>query len=214
MTAPDVEFFWDPICPWAWITSQWVREVADQRDLDVDWRFIALRIVNEDKDYNGAFADHAVGHDIGLALLRVAAAVRATEGRQAMGPLYLRFGSDIHVHQRRAELAAELDSGLSGYLGSAGVAEQHRAAATDPSWDEVLRIDTDAALSRTGRDVGTPIITFNAGAGPRSFFGPVLNRVPRGEEAVVLWDAVWAVAGVDGFAELKRSLRGGPQVAS
>ena len=215
MSDADIEFFWDPICPWAWITSRWVVEVAAIRDLRVDWRFIALRIVNDDKDYDGDFAGHAVGHDIGLKLLRVAAAVRAgPDGRDRMGPLYTTFGTDIHVHSRRAELAAELDVGLPDYLRSVGIEPDIIAAANDPAWDDVLRHDTEQALARTGPDVGTPIITFHHEGVSPSFFGPVLNRVPRGDEALTLWDAIWTVAGVDGFAELKRSLRGGPDVAS
>lgn len=211
----DVEFFWDPICPWAWITSRWVAEVAAQRALRVDWRFIALRIVNEDRDYQGDFAGHAIGHDIGLRMLRVAAAIRAEPGgRDRMGDLYTRFGSDLHVAGRREELAAQLDDWLRPYLTEVGIGSAQANAAGDPAWDDVLRLDTDEALSRTGRDVGTPIITFHQGGLSPSFFGPVLNRVPRGAEAVALWDAIWTVAGVDGFAELKRSLRGGPDTRS
>ena len=109
----DVEFFWDPVCPWAWLTSRWVVEVAGQRDLRVDWRFISLRLLNADKDYERDFAPgYVAGHTSGLKLLRVAAAVRAGEGRDAMGDLYTRFGGDIHVRRRRKELTDHWQAGF------------------------------------------------------------------------------------------------------
>ena len=97
----DVDFFFDPVCPWAWITSRWVVEVASQRHLDVDWRFIALRIVNEDKDYEKDFSKgYVAAHGTGLKLLRVCAAVRAEEGPGPIGGLYTRFGTDLHVEDK------------------------------------------------------------------------------------------------------------------
>ena len=215
MSAPfDVEFFWDPVCPWAWLTSRWVEEVAGQRDLRVDWRFISLRLLNTAKDYEADFpAGYVAVHTTGLKLLRVAAAVRAKEGPEPMGALYTTFGGDIHVRGRRQELADHWEEGFPDYLRSVGVAEEYIGAANDESWDEVLQAETDEALRRTGRDVGTPIITFAPGGEPRSFFGPVISRVPRGAEALRLWDAVWEVASFPGLAELKRSLREKPQLA-
>lgn len=214
MTKPDVEFFWDPVCPWAWLTSRWVEEVARQRDLTVDWRFICLRLLNADKDYEKDFPEgYIAGHGTGLKLLRVAAAIREAEGRERMGELYTRFGGDIHVHRRRKELVENYEAGFPDYLRSAGIDEQYIAAANDERWDAVLQAETDEALSRTGKDVGTPIISFNRGDGTYSFFGPVISRVPRGEEATRLWDAVWEVATFPGLSELKRSLREKPQLA-
>jgi hypothetical protein len=214
MTKTDVEFFWDPVCPWAWLTSRWVEEVARQRDLTVDWRFISLRLVNADKDYERDFPEgYIAGHGTGQKLLRVAAAIREAEGRDRMGELYTQFGGDIHVRRRRKEMVENYEAGFPDYLRSVGIDERYIAAANDERWDEVLRAETDEALSRTGKDVGTPIITFNRGDGSYSFFGPVISRVPRGEEATRLWDAVWEVATFPGLAELKRSLREKPQLA-
>jgi 2-hydroxychromene-2-carboxylate isomerase len=210
-TAAAVDFFWDPICPWAWITSRWVHEVAGQRALDVDWRFIALRIVNEDRDYEREFpARYAERHGLGLRLLRVAAAARDVHGRDAVGPLYTAFGTRIHVDRDIDGLAGtdaiiEILRGLDLDPGSA-------TAADDEAWDEVVRADTATALERAGRDVGTPVITFAPPDGP-SFFGPVISRIPRGPEAVELWDSVERLAHFPGFAELKRSLRERPQVS-
>jgi hypothetical protein len=209
----DVEFFWDPVCPWAWLTSRWVEEVAAQRDLRVDWRFISLRLLNGDKDYEKDFAPgYVASHTTGLKLLRVAAAIRAAEGPAPMGALYTRFGGDLHVRGRRHELIDHWEEGFPAYLRSAGVAEEYVAAANDERFDEVVAADTDEALARTGKDVGTPIITFHAGPTATSFFGPVISRVPRGDEALRLWDAVWELASFPGLAELKRSLRERPQL--
>jgi hypothetical protein len=213
-TNADVEFFWDPVCPWAWLTSRWVEEVARQRDLTVDWRFICLRLLNSHKDYEKDFpAGYIAGHGTGQKLLRVAAAIREAEGRDRMGTLYTQFGGDIHVRHRRSEMVDNYDAGFPDYLRSVGIEEQYIAAANDERWDEVLQAETDEALSRTGKDVGTPIISFKRGDGTYSFFGPVISRVPRGEEATRLWDAVWEVATFPGLAELKRSLREKPQLA-
>jgi 2-hydroxychromene-2-carboxylate isomerase len=207
----DLDFFWDPVCPWAWITSRWVEEVAQQRQLDVDWRFICLRIVNEDKDYATDFPPGYVeGHGSGQKLLRVAAAVREAKGRQAMGDLYTQFGRALHVDRRRNEIVDHYEAGFPEFLRGCGLSDELVEAANDSRWDDVLRAETTEALARTGRDVGTPIMTFDPPDGP-SFFGPVLSRVPRGTEALEIWDAVHRLALTPGMAELKRSLREKPQ---
>lgn len=214
LDRPDVEFFWDPVCPWAWLTSRWVAEVARLRELDVDWRFISLRLLNKDKDYEKDFPDgYIAGHGSGQKLLRVAAAVRAAEGRGRMGELYTQFGGDIHVRHRRHDIVDHFEAGFPDYLRSVGIDQRYLDAANDEAWDEVLQAETDEALSRTGKDVGTPIISFWRDGELYSFFGPVISRVPRGDEALRLWDAIWEVATFPGMAELKRSLRERPQLA-
>jgi hypothetical protein len=196
------------------MTSRWVAEVASLRDLTVDWRFISLRLVNAHKDYEKDFPPRYVaGHGSGLKLLRVAASVRAAEGRERVGALYTQIGGDLHVRRRREEIVDHFEAGFPEYLRSIGLAERHVAAANDESWDAELQAETDEALSRTGRDVGTPIVSFTLDGTMSSFFGPVISRVPRGDEALRLWDAVWQVATFPGFAELKRSLREPPQLA-
>ena len=177
----DVEFFWDPVCPWAWLTSRWVAEVAAQRDLSVDWRFICLRLVNAAKDYERDFpAGYIAGHGSGQKLLRVAAAVRDAEGRDPIGDLYTQFGGDIHVRGRREDIVGVYEAGFPDYLRSVGVADAYVGAANDERWDAVLQAETDEALSRTGNDVGTPIISFRRDGKMHSFFGPVISSVPRG----------------------------------
>ena len=214
MTDADVEFFWDPVCPWAWLTSRWVVEVARQRELTVDWRFICLRLVNADKSYDTDFpAGYTAVHGTGQKLLRVAAAVRESAGREPIGDLYTTFGGDIHVRGRRQELVDHYEEGFPDYLRSIGLSDDIAAAANDERWDTVLQAETDEALSRTGKDLGTPIISFTRDGVTSSFFGPVISRVPRGEEALRLFDAVWEVATFPGLSELKRSLRERPQLA-
>jgi hypothetical protein len=209
----DVEFFWDPVCPWAWLTSRWVGEVASQRNLTVDWRFISLRLLNKAKDYENDFpAGYPAVHGSGQKLLRVAAAIRETGDRDRMGTLYTQFGGDLHVRGRRSEIVDNFDAGFPEYLRSVGVEEKFIGAANDESLDAILQAETDEALTRTGKDVGTPIISFNRDGQMYSFFGPVISRVPRGEEALRLWDAVWEVATFPGLAELKRTLRERPQL--
>ena len=201
----DVEFFFDPVCPWAWITSRWIEEVRRQRALDVEWRFIGLRIINEHRDYDGDFARHLDVHTQGLRLLRVAAALRAEAGPAAMGPYYSAVGGLIHVDGRRAEL--DDPAFLASLLTDLGADPSLAEAAGDTTWDDGIRVDGDEALGRTGRDLGTPIITMGPPDGP-SFFGPVISRVPRGDEAVELWESVERLARFPGFSELKRAVRG------
>lgn len=215
LVAADVEFFWDPMCPWAWITSRWVAKVTQQRDLSIDWRFICLRLLNEHRDYEKDFPrGYVEGHGSGLKLLRVAAAIRAAEGPERMAELYTQWGGDIHVRRRRKELTEHYEAGFPDYLRSSGVEDKYLDAANDDSWDDELRAERDEALSRTGKEVGTPIITFTRGGVSQSFFGPVISEVPSDERAGALWDAVWELATFAGFAELKRSLRDTPQLAT
>jgi hypothetical protein len=213
--AYDVEFFFDPVCPWAWLTSRWVCEVASLRDLKVDWRFISLRLLNSHRDYAKDFPPgYPEGHGSGLKLLRVAAAIRATGDRDRMAALYTQFGGDIHVRGRRLEMVDNFEIGFPEYLRAVGIEEEFVGAANDTKWDEILQAETDEALSRTGKDVGTPIISFTRNGKTYSFFGPVISRVPKGEDALRLWDAMWELATFEGLAELKRTLRERPQLAT
>jgi len=200
---PRVEFFFDPVCPWAWITSRWVEEVRRQRPLDVTWRFIGLRIINEHRDYDHDFPSFYLDlHTTGLRLLRVAAALRETAGPDAIGPYYSAIGGILHVDR------GQVDPGT--VLAELGHDPALAAAASETSWDDVVRADGDDALARTGRDVGTPIITIDPPNGP-SFFGPVISRVPRGRDAVELWESVERLARFPGFAEVKRAVRERPE---
>lgn len=210
----NVEFFWDPVCPFAWITSRWLAEVAEQRALDVRWRPISLRILNESHYDDPDMAAKETGHAMGLQLLRVATAVEEAKGNDAMGPLYTAFGQAFHLApDHEAVVAAGASPLAEAALADCGLAPELAAAAQDQARDAAIRESTQLALDRVGGEVGTPIITFGAPDGP-TFFGPVMSQVPRGPAACELWDAVETIALHPSFAELKRSLREPPQVAS
>ena len=210
---PDVEFFFDPVCPWAWLTSRWAVEVATQRNLTIDWRFICLRIVNEAKDYATDFPEaYTHVHGGGQKMLRVAAAAREAGGNDAVARLYTELGTRLHNDGRsRSELREGNLSVLPEAIAAAGLDPSLAKAADDESHDKVLRAETELALSRTGADVGTPIITFSPDTDREaSFFGPVINRVPRGDDAVRLWEAVETLTRFPGLYELKRTQRERP----
>lgn len=193
------------------MTSRWVVQVADQRPLDVQWRFIALRMVNADKDYGSDFPPGYEGlHSAGLHLLRVAAAVRDAEGNEAVGALYTAMGESIWNHEPVPGSMLRPDAGsrehAAAALATAGLDVSLASAVDDEAHDGLIAAETELALSRAGSDVGTPILTFGPPDGP-SFFGPVISRLPDDVDAVRLWDAVVTMATFDSFAELKRSLR-------
>lgn len=217
-TDYDLHFYFDPVCPFAWMTSKWVRIVAAQRDYRVDWRFISLRILNAHIDYASHFPpDYEEGHTAGLRLLRVAARVRAQRGRDAVGPLYEAIGTRIFDTSREVDPLSASDQGsrrmLEPLLSEVGLSAEFLDALEDTSLDEEIRAETEEALALTGRDVGTPILHFQPPDGT-AFFGPVISRLPSAEDAGVLWDHVMALASFGGFAEMKRSLRERPQLAS
>ncbi len=215
VSSPDLHFYFDPVCPFAWLTSEWVRSVAAQRALDVEWRFISLRLVNASVDYDARFpAGYEAGHTAGLRLLRVAARTRAEHGNPGVADLYQALGRRVFGS------AAPDDRGERGTRGfvepalaDAGLPAELAAALDDDSWDAQLQAETDEALALTGKDVGTPILHFAPPSGT-AFFGPVISRVPDPEQAVALWDHVVGLATFPGFAELKRSLRERPQLPS
>lgn len=220
----DLEFFFDPMCPFAWITSRWVVEVADQRDLDVTWRFISLAVLNAEA-MDASDAAVAAGEkpsmprqyrpltELGTRLLRVAAAVRAEMGNDGVATFYTAAGELVHPGGVSAELwnGGEPGDVVNDVVTRAGLPARFADAADDPSWDEIVRTETELALARTGPDVGTPIITFDtARPDEATMFGPVISRIPRGQEALDLWDAMSVVATTPGMAEFKRSLRAMP----
>jgi hypothetical protein len=213
VAANEIDFFFDPICPWAWITSRFAVEVAEQRPLQVEWRFICLRMVNAARDYDQEFPPGYVNaHTAGQRMLRVAAAARGHGGNEAVGRLYAELGERLHTQGRsRTEVREANLSLLPEAVAAAGLPSSLLEAAEDEGFDAVLDIETNLALARAGKDVGTPIITFAPGtAAEASFFGPVISRIPRGAEAVEIWAAVERLATTPGLAELKRSIREAP----
>jgi predicted DsbA family dithiol-disulfide isomerase len=207
----DLEFFFDPVCPWAWITSRWVTEVQSQRSYDVRWRFISLKILNKDNTADWYTDQYKRWHLMGHEALRVAAHVDDSLGNDAVAAFYTAIGTEGHNKGRRDDFAASSESFVSECLEIAGLDTSLVERAFDETWDDRIRADTEEALGRTGPDVGTPILTFAPGSDREgSFFGPVIARIPRGDEALRLWDAVEVIATTPGVAELKRSVRATP----
>ncbi|OPX13499.1 hypothetical protein B1964_19900 [Gordonia sp. i37] len=215
----DLHFYFDPVCPFAWMTSNWVRQVQAQRNYSVDWRFISLRQLNAHIDYAAHFPpEYEAGHTAGLRLLRVCASVRREHGRELMNPLYQAFGRRVFDEHTGTYLVdgrdvRGTDEFLRPVLTELGLPAHHVEALDDTSLDAEIHAETDEALALTGRDVGTPIIHVEPPTGV-AVFGPVISRLPDDADALELWDHVVGLARFPGFAELKRSLREKPQLKS
>jgi 2-hydroxychromene-2-carboxylate isomerase len=204
----DLEFFLDPGCPFAWITSRWVVEVQRQRSYDVVWRFISLKELNEHRTDSAYTPEYRAVHFAGQQALRVLDQARIEHGNDGVASLYTALGEAFHPQRRRGEMMADPQGFMAGVLSTAGLPIALAEHVAVESHDEAIHADTEAALSRTGRDVGTPILTFHPGLPDEgSFFGPVISSIPRGADAARLWDAVELIATTTGLAELKRSNR-------
>jgi len=211
MKNADLFFHFDPVCPWAYITSRWVVEVQQQRGYDVSWKFISLYMINNDRGYHEGNMAWRDGHMAGLQALRVASAARAAAGNDAVAAVYTALGKAIHVDKRRPEQNDGMQNLLRTVLAEAGLNTAWADSANDELHDEVIRYETEKALEATGKDVGTPILVFYPGTERQaSFFGPVISSIPRGADALRLWDAVEVLATTSGMSELKRSLRAAP----
>lgn len=193
-----VEFWFDPSCPWAWMTSRWVDEVAKHRDLDVTWHVMSLAVLNEDKDVSD---DYRAFFPRALRYTRLVAAVRELEGQDAVKPLYDALGTRIHPGGSKNP-----DEVIPAALAELGLPAEYARYADSDEFDEQMRASHFDGINRVGQDVGTPVISL----GDFAFFGPVISPAPKGEQAVKLWDAVVAAAEYDGFFELKRTRTRGP----
>ena len=186
-TSADVNFYFDPVCPFAWMTSKWLRMVAAQRNYTVDWRFISLRLINAEIDYDTRFpTGYEDGDTAGRRLLRVAARTRAEPGAEEVGRRYQAMGSRMFDTNNHGDA---LDRGSAGFvepiLAEVGLPAELADALDDSSLDGLLRAESDEALALTGRDVGTPIIHFQPPAGV-AFFSPVISRLPSPDDAAGL----------------------------
>jgi 2-hydroxychromene-2-carboxylate isomerase len=217
MAKPDLHFYFDPVCRFAWMTSKWVRLVQAARDYEVEWRLISLRQINAHVDYDAHFPpEYEAYHDAGLRMLRVAAKARAELGSEAVDALQASIGA--HVFDRPPWPSMQVRNRTVGspehvaaILAAAGLPEELVAALDDRSWDDEILAETTEARRLAGQDVGTPILHLEPPDGT-AFFGPVLSRLPSPEQAVQLWDHVVGLARFAGFSELKRSLREQPQL--
>ena len=189
-----IDFWFDPICPFCWVTSRWIERVRPHRDVVVHWRSISLLEKDDLDATDPANADNVRTH----ALLRVAESVRASGRADGIGALYRAFG--IRIHHRR-----EFDFDVESVLEEVGLDPAHAGALDDESMDQAIRESMTEALSLTGDDVGTPIVAVPTRSGDRmGLFGPVLGAVPELEPSLELWDGFVAVAQTESFYELKR----------
>ncbi len=215
--TPDVRFWFDPVCPFCWLTSTWVRTVARRRGFAVEWRFIALRLLNAHVDYDAQFPpEYQAGHTAGLRLLRVCAAVREQAGPDALARFYEALGAAIFEREEVPEHSGARERrGTHAFvlpvLEQTGLPAELAETLDDARYDAVIQAETDEALALTGKDVGTPIIQIDPPDG-LAFFGPVISRKPADDEAEQLWDHVVGLTRFPGFTELKRSLRERPQL--
>jgi 2-hydroxychromene-2-carboxylate isomerase len=189
-----VDFWFDPICPWAWITSRWMLEVQKVRPVTTTWHVMSLSVLNEAKE--DLPERYREGMRTAWGPVRVLIAAEQAYGPEVLLPLYTALGTRFH-HDKAPRDAETITAALE----EAGLPASLAAAMDSTECDDAVRASHAEGIERVGYDVGTPIIS----VGAMSVFGPVMSPIPRGEDAGRLWDGVLLIAGVDGFFELKRS---------
>ncbi len=194
-----MDFWFDPLCPWCWITSRWILEAEQVRPIDVHFHIMSLAVLNEGKDIPEAYREMLAN---AMEPVRVLAAAVDRHGEQVLAPLYTAMGT-----QRHTNADPDLSSVISKGLAAAGLEADLAEAAQSTEFDEEIRRSHREGMAKVGDDVGTPTIHVNGVA----FFGPVLSRIPRGEEAGRVWDGVVALAGYPHFFELKRTRTEDPE---
>lgn len=199
----DADFFFDPVCPWAWVTSRWVLEVQKVRDVSVRWRVMSLAVLNDGRDLPAdyrAFLDRAWGP------VRVVVAAEQLHGPDVVLPLYTALGTQFHLLRND-----DHDDAIARALAEVGLPAELAEAARSTDHDDALRASHSAGMDPVGEDVGTPVIHVRGADGERvAFFGPVVTPAPKGEAAGRLWDGTLLVAATPGFYEIKRTRTVGP----
>jgi len=187
-----IDFWFDPVCPWAWITSRWVLEVEKVRPIAARWHIMSLSYLNSTKDIPD---DYRKLLETAWGPVRVVMAAQETFGEDIVLPLYTALGRRFHNERRREE------SSVVEAIAEVGLPAELIEAATSTEYDEAIKKSHHEGMDPVGYEVGTPVIHVEGVA----FFGPVVTPIPRGEAAGKLWDGVLLVAGTDGFYELKRT---------
>ena len=192
------DFWFDPLCPWAWMTSRWILEVEKVRDVQVNWHVMSLSVLNEGRDLDPKYQELLAA---GWGPVRVLIAAQERHGDGALLPLYNAIGERFHPQQRKDRRQVVIEA-----LVEAGLDTDLIEVYETDEVDEKLRASHAVGIGKVGEDVGTPIVAF----GDVAFFGPVVTPAPKGEEAGSLWDGCVLVAKTPGFYELKRTRTQGP----
>ena len=193
----EVPFWFDPLCPWAWVTSRWFLEVEQVRPVHADWRLMSLAHLNlVQRKGEGLSEEYRDLMERAWGPVRVCAAAAEHAGRGILGQLYTAIGTRCHNHRRRDDPTV-----IPEALAEVGLPDALATAAGSEEFDQLIRDSHDEAFNEVGLDVGTPVLRI----GGTALFGPVIRQAPRGEAAGRLWDGLVLVAGTEGFFELKRS---------
>ncbi|MFI7239269.1 DsbA family protein [Streptomyces cyaneofuscatus] len=200
------DFWFDPLCPWAWMTSRWILEVEKVRDIEVRWHVMSLAVLNEDKlddvpeEYRDLLENKAWGP------VRVVIAAQQLHGDEVVGPLYTALGTRFHNNGEGPTREA-----IAGALKDVGLPEDLLEYADKDTYDTELRASHQEGIDKVGQEVGTPVVAVPGADGEQvAFFGPVVTPAPKGEEAAKLWDGTLLVASIPGFYEIKRTRTQGP----